>query len=496
MDMFAENLLPVTIMDKEYYALVDTGADFSVIDQNFYNELSRKAYLRPVPDDKTGIKTAGGDGLPIVGRCEVLLVIQGVTIPIYPRIVDGIISPLVIGMEFLEQHGAVIDLAQKKFNLRAKTFPAVVAHNIELSPGETKLVPVVTQPPLPPGTIGFFVSSRDAVRVVLEEPMVGKIDAQGKAWYEVTNETETIVGLERGDKVADMMVMERGDMEEMSTRMNIGKVNMFASHRGKQEMEHLEINKGGNSEGHIDAPTERAPSPNDPPPGVEDDSGIDGDREVDPELYLYPEGEEVERKWVKSNSKEKAYPTWDRPSERVPTMTREDVNLDVSYLNNQQRRLLQDLVLAHRDVFALNMSELTGVKGYQCKIDVFPGSKPVRKRPYRASPKQQEIIDKELDEMLANGIIEPTMSEYASPIVLVQKPDGSQRLCVDYRELNTISPIDSFPLIPLQFALDILGATRPKYLSMLDLASGYWQIKIAPEDRHKTAFCSINRHFQ
>lgn len=88
--------------------------------------------------------------------------------------------------------------------------------------------------------------------------------------------------------------------------------------------------------------------------------------------------------------------------------------------------------------------------------------------------------------MQDSGVFQPSHSPWASPVVLVRKKDGSHRFCVDYREVNSVTKRDQFPLPRVDDLLDQLGETR--YFSMLDLASGYWQIKVHPKSRAKTAF--------
>ena len=88
--------------------------------------------------------------------------------------------------------------------------------------------------------------------------------------------------------------------------------------------------------------------------------------------------------------------------------------------------------------------------------------------------------------MQRNRVIQPSNSPWASPVVLVKKRDGTHRFCVDYRALNAVTKTDSFPLPRIEDLLDQLGES--KYFSTLDLASGFWQIRMDPSAQEKTAF--------
>jgi RNase H-like domain found in reverse transcriptase/Reverse transcriptase (RNA-dependent DNA polymerase) len=90
--------------------------------------------------------------------------------------------------------------------------------------------------------------------------------------------------------------------------------------------------------------------------------------------------------------------------------------------------------------------------------------------------------------MLKAEVIEPSTSEWAIPIVLVTKPDGSTRFCVDYRRLNAVTVRDLYPLPCMDECIDSLG--EAKIFTTLDCNSGYWQIPARPEDREKTTFTS------
>ena len=90
------------------------------------------------------------------------------------------------------------------------------------------------------------------------------------------------------------------------------------------------------------------------------------------------------------------------------------------------------------------------------------------------------------DQMLQQGVIEPAHGPWSSLIVLVKKKDGSTRFCIDFQKLNDVTRKDAQPLPRIDDTLDALSGGC--WFSTLDLASGYWQVEVHPDDREKTAF--------
>ena len=108
--------------------------------------------------------------------------------------------------------------------------------------------------------------------------------------------------------------------------------------------------------------------------------------------------------------------------------------------------------------------------------------------PYKAGIKEKKVIEEQIEYMLEKGVIQPSQSLSASPVVLVGKKDGTVRSCVDYEKANAIKKKDVNPLPRIDDSLNSLG--QASFFSALDLTSGYWQIPMAQEDIEKTAFIS------
>ena len=190
-----------------------------------------------------------------------------------------------------------------------------------------------------------------------------------------------------------------------------------------------------------------------------------------------------------------------------PTITVKNTRTtaDVQELNQYRPINETDLTCSRRTSDVLNLvnkyrgamwlpGESHGLyKGEQLKIKLMD-PKVVNKKQYVIPHAYKEKLNNEIQDMLKNGIISLSKSNYNSPLIVVKKADGCIRPCLDYRALNEVLEPVSFPLPRISEVLSALG--RPRFLTSLDLASAYHQTEIAPECRHLTAFTVNNTKYQ
>ncbi|KAF8768490.1 Retrovirus-related Pol polyprotein like [Argiope bruennichi] len=180
------------------------------------------------------------------------------------------------------------------------------------------------------------------------------------------------------------------------------------------------------------------------------------------------------------NDLEIAYPTGDVNVYDFEEISRSS-NLE-ERLTTEQIGELKELLHKHKTVFS-NKPGKTHLVEHDIELI---SNQPVRSKPYRTSQRQAEILKSEIKQMLDLKIIEMGQSDYTSPMLLVEAPGKAPRPCIDYRKLNSVIKTEYFPLPNLEERVERVSAA--KFITVLDLAKGYWQIPMTKNASRLAAF--------
>jgi transposase InsO family protein len=156
-------------------------------------------------------------------------------------------------------------------------------------------------------------------------------------------------------------------------------------------------------------------------------------------------------------------------------------------LKPQHKLPLIEVLEEYRDVFASSINEMGYTDTVQHTIDT-GGHSPIRVPSRRIPNAYRKDVEDQLEWLLEKGVIRSSTSPWRAPIVMVKKKSGEYRMCIDFRELNSVTQKDSFPLPRIDETLDSLaGATL---FTTMDLTSGFYQVPVSPQDIPKTAFAT------
>lgn len=158
-----------------------------------------------------------------------------------------------------------------------------------------------------------------------------------------------------------------------------------------------------------------------------------------------------------------------------------DVDPNAHELTSEQSKRLKDAI----DLFPSSAVQGLGKTSLEVHTIDTGDAEPIKQRHYPVSPAVQKLLYEELERMLKLGVIEESSSAWSSPVVLVRKP-GKNRLCLDYRKVNSKTKKDAYPISHIGGLLSRLQDTR--FISSVDLKDAFWQIPLEKESREKTAF--------
>ena len=167
-----------------------------------------------------------------------------------------------------------------------------------------------------------------------------------------------------------------------------------------------------------------------------------------------------------------------------------DIDVKVSHLSKTEQQDVKEILSEFNHLFP-DIPTRTN----QLYHDVNVGNaQPIKQHSYRLNPEKQKYLQKEIQYLLENDLIESSKSNWSSPCILVPKPDGSYRLCTDYRKVNTVTKTDTYPIPRIDDCIDKIGNAR--YVSKFDLLKGFWQVPLTERAKEISAFVTPDGLFQ
>lgn len=155
-------------------------------------------------------------------------------------------------------------------------------------------------------------------------------------------------------------------------------------------------------------------------------------------------------------------------------------------LTADERKILDKFLAENDDLFAVGLTNIPASEVITHRIPLYDERNVVHVRPYRMSMKEMEISENIAKNLLHSGFIRRSISEFSNPVILVRKPNGDHRMCLDFRRLNKLTRKDVYSMPRMDQSIDDLSGQ--KYFTNIDCAHGFWGIPIDEQDMHKTSF--------
>jgi len=404
-------------------ALIDTGAHYSCVSMSFIKRLHLLPKMIKGPNQKR-LFTADGKPLTVAGTIQLTINIHGLMIPTTFQVIKSLSHDIILGMTFLTNTQANIDLAKGEITL----YDGLVGANL-VNPEENLLrtVDAVWIPARSEALIPVTVPFRHGTGLSIIEPSISL--------------SRKYLALARS------IVTPKGNRTVCKV-LNPTNVGVFL----KRHSVLASIQKIS-----IDSVT------------VVDDNWTA--TQVNTEKFVSLEGQ-------------------------LESLAQKGIKLERNSLKDDEYRQLVGLIYQNIDLFATGMKDLVGTDIVKHEIDT-GDARPIRKRSYRQSPQMMREMEKQVDEMLEAGILEPSDSPWSSPCLLIKKSGVNEyRFVNDLRGVNQLTKPIHWPMPTMEDIFDTVADRSPTIFSNIDLKHAYFQIKLTDESKPKTAFTVGGKHYQ
>lgn len=421
------------IWGQEIDILVDTGATVTVLSERVFNSLPADIQEKKQPA-YASLKTASGNGINITGRLKTSLQFGTRAFP-WTCVIAKIDDDAILGMDFIRKYKCAIQMdgdgflqfEDQKIEFQMKTDLDTRCCRIQMA--ESVTIPGWSEVVFP----GKLVEPKNLAGEAVLTPL-----NQFHHRYPVRM-ASTVIDLENGVPLLRMANLSDETLT-LHKNTNVGLC------RPLEKIVYESITDG-DARDYMEKTRQLSIQP----------SAVGQTTGQTDEVKLAEMPEHLQNLWERSSKQ----------------------------LDDPQKQELKHLLIMNADVFSKNDQDLGRTDIVQHSIDT-GDTRPIKQAPRRLPQVHQEEADRQVKDMLNRGVIKPSQSPWASPIVLVKKKDGSTRFCVDYRKLNAVTVRDAYPLPRIDDSIDCLSGS--KWFSTLDLSSGYWQVGMKEEDKPKTAF--------
>ena len=447
--------------------LVDSACTFATIDISVYRTLPQKGPLKPF---NRGISAVNGQMLRIYGYTDVTMsVADGDSFPYELVVADIGSGEAIFGFNLMKKTKATLDIEKDEVRIKGRSYsygPCIgqrvaslrCCKAVTVGPMQTVIVEAQVGQEWQMGQLGMVTSGQGKSldvddKGLLINPGLVCPDAANRVRVTVTNFSN------QSRKVA--RASDLGRVEEVE------EVYDFDEMKPNAPPEWAEVARVMSAVSRGQVSEAQAPEPGLPAAAAQSE-------------------EQQQAATILQGIQEKQAP-------KVPEYMQPLMDTLPDELNAVQRQQVQALLVEFQDVFTAPDGQLGQTKLVQHKINTGDHA-PIKIPPRRAPMAMRVIYDEEVKKMLDQGVIEPSTSAWASPVVLVKKKDGTYRFCVDYRRLNDITKKDAYPLPRLDDSVEAMAGAE--WFHTLDLHSGYWQVEMDPEDKEKTAFVTRSGLYQ
>ncbi len=439
--------VPMKVEDKEVFGIIDSAAQITVMNSKVAASLRSSLLSKP---ELVRIKNAQSGSIMDGQWIKSVEFSIGQGTYIWDVVVADITDELLLGLDFLKAHSAKLDLECNTITLQGEVLHAVLKKDPAGNSFHVNCASVARRTVIPPNSVAIVTAklpsasphdfvlqpNRDLALLPAYVVVSGR---EGSVPVCLVNDSGQYVTLRAGEFLGSLEEIDMVLDDDISDTDSVPADGV-----------HIRRVKTANTDGSSAVPAE------------DTHEHIDQD---DRPRRVSAVPEHLEKLFADSSAK----------------------------LTPEQANILAEVLRDYGDVFArhdLDLGEFSAIQHRIRTVDDHPIKLRMRRTPL-GFEKEEE---KHLRAMLEAGVIEESTSDWCAAPVLIRKKDGSVRYCLDYRQLNSKTVKDVFPLPLVEECLDTLSGSE--FYSTVDMAAGYWQISVHPEDRHKSAFVTKYGLFQ